>query len=149
VSITLNRLINDDIPGMHRELRNSLGHLKELGWVATSLYLPFRHHYRQLIDKSDLMIFIIKVNGKVAGAIEIEDQIDNYFIGYWLGFGFRGRGIITQCIQDIIQHDLAIKKPITARVGPTNKKSISVLERLGFLKTHHDQEWIYYQLAID
>ena len=120
----------DDIPGMHHELRNSLGHLKELGWVATSLYPEFRHHYRQIIKMNDLLIFVIRVDGKVAGAVEFENRDDSYFMGYWLGKQFRGKGLATLCIKDVIKHDLPVKKPLTARVGLDNNKSIKVLEKL-------------------
>jgi RimJ/RimL family protein N-acetyltransferase len=145
MNITINKLVEGDIPGMHRELRNSHGHLKELGWIATSFYAPFRHHFKQLMVMDDLLIFVIRVDGKVAGAIEIESKSDCYFMGYWLGLNYRKQGIMTRCIEDIIKNDLPIKKPLTARVEQTNTKSIAVLTRLGFKTTHKDSEWVYYK----
>jgi RimJ/RimL family protein N-acetyltransferase len=145
MNITINKLVENDIAGMHRELRNSLGHLKELGWIATSFYAPFRNHFKQLMIMDDLFIFVIRVDGKVAGAIEIESKPDCYFMGYWLGLNYRKKGIVTRCIEDIIKNDLPIKKPITARVGHDNVKSIAVLNRLKFIETHRDTEWIYYK----
>jgi RimJ/RimL family protein N-acetyltransferase len=130
---------------MHRELRNSLGYLKELGWIATSFYLPFRKHYQQIIKMKDLMIFVIRVNGELAGVVEIEDRADSWFVGYWVGIRFRRKGLATACILDILKHDLPYRKPITARVAPDNTASKRVLEKIGLTQTHTDSEWAYYK----
>ena len=145
MKISVNRLTEADIPGMHHEIRNSLGHLKELGWVERSLYLQFRNHYRQIIKMEDLMVFVIRVDGEVAGAVEVEDKKDCWFIGYWIGVRFRRKGIVTQCIQDILNHDIPHTKPLTARVAPDNVASIKILEKLGLSETHKDEEWVYYR----
>ena len=145
MAITINRLTEADIPGLHRELRNSLGYLKELGWIATSMYMPFRNHFKQLAVMPELMIFVIRVDGEVAGAVEIEDRGNDYFIGYWLGVRFRRKGIITRCILDILKHDLPYRKLLTARVHPDNRASIRVLERIGMRETNRDNEWVYYE----
>lgn len=148
MTITINKLTESDIPGMFREIRNSAGYLKELGWVATSFYRPYQNHYRQLVKSDTLSIFVVRYKNEIAGTVEIEDRGDCYFMGYWLGIRFRGKGIITKVIKDIIQHDLQIKKPITARVELKNFKSIDVLTRLDFSETGRDAEWIYFQKYI-
>ena len=145
MTITIHRLADSDLPDMHHELRNSLGYLKELGWIATSFYLPFRNHYRQIIKMDDLMIFVIRVDGKFAGAVEIEDRPDSWFMGYWVGIRFRSKGVATASILDILKHDLPYKKTLTARVAPSNKASIRVLKKIGMSETHQDSEWVYYK----
>ena len=146
MAITVNPLSEDDIPGMHHEIRNSHGYLKELGWIEDALYKPFRHHYKQIIDMKDLRVFVIRVDGVVAGAVEVETQKDSYFIGYWLGVNFRRKGVMTRCVADIIKHDCPEKLPITARTPKDNTKSSKILLRLGFKQTHNDSEWVYYKL---
>jgi len=148
MTITINKLTDADIPGLYREIRNSYGYLKELGWVATSFYQKYRHHYRQLIGSSTLLIFVIRVDSEIVGSVEIEDQGTCYFMGYWLGIRFRGKGTITKVIKDIIQNDLTVKKPLTARVDLKNAKSSAVLLRLDFKETSRDTEWIHYKKII-
>ena len=144
MTITIHRLAETDLPDMHRELRNSLGHLKELGWIATSFYLNFRNHYRQIIKMNDLMLFVIRVDGVLAGVVEIEDRSDCWFMGYWVGVRFRRKGLATTCILDILKHDLPYKNTVVSRVEPTNTASIRVLEKIGMTETHREGEWVYY-----
>ncbi len=147
MNLTINRLTENDIPGLHHEIRNSYGQLKELGWIEKALYKEFRNHYRQIIPMEDLDVFVIRVDGRVAGAVEVEQRKDSYFIGYWLGINFRKKGIMTKCVADVIKHDLTENLPITARTPIGNTRSKRVLERLNFIETHQDSEWVYFSRA--
>jgi RimJ/RimL family protein N-acetyltransferase len=144
MTLTISQLTENDIPGMHHEIRNSHGQLKELGWVENAMYREFKNHYRQIITMDDLMVFVIRVNGEVAGVVEVEDRSDSYFIGYWLGVRFRKKGIMTRCVADVIKHDLTKNKPLTARTPVGNTRSKGVLTRLNFMETHQDSEWVYF-----
>jgi ribosomal-protein-serine acetyltransferase len=145
MSITINCFAEEDIPGMHHEIRNSHGFLKELGWIENALYPDFKNHYRQILQMKDIQIFTVRVDGQVAGAVEVELKNDSHFIGYWLGRQYRGKGIITRCIQDIIANDLRDQLPLTSRVEVANTKSHAVLKRLGFAETSRSAEWVYYK----
>jgi RimJ/RimL family protein N-acetyltransferase len=145
-TITVNRLTEQDISGMHHEIRNSHGYLKELGWIENAMYLEFRNHYRQIMKMDDLMVFIVRVDGIVAGVVEVENRKEEHFIGYWLGVRFRGKGIITRSVQNIIDHDIPKDiYPLTARTPLNNEKSSGVLKRLNFFETNKDKEYIYFR----
>lgn len=144
MALTINRLTENDIPGMHHEIRNSHGQLKELGWIENAYYAEFRNHYRQIMNMDDLMVFVIRVDNEVAGVVEVEIKEDSYFIGYWLGVRFRKKGIMTRCVADIIKHDLTENKMLTARTPVGNARSAGVLERLNFINTHQDSDWLYF-----
>jgi RimJ/RimL family protein N-acetyltransferase len=144
MALTINRLTENDLAGLHKQIRNSVGYLPALGWIEYSFWPEFRHHFRQLIKMPDLLIFVIRQDDQVIGAIEIEDRPDSYFIGYWIGINFRRKGIMRRCILDVIQHDLPLEKPCTARVGLDNTASIKLLEKLNFTETSRDTEYIYY-----
>jgi len=144
-TVTVNRMTIADIPAMHHELRNSRGHLKELGWVATSLYRQFEAHFTNLIKNDKLWIYVIRVDNVLAGAIEVEPRKDSYFIGYWLGLRFRGKGIMTMCVKDVITHDLPDDKPYTARIVVGNEKSGAILHRLKFTETHTFENYTYFK----
>ena len=144
--ITVNPLTEQDIPGMHHEIRNSYGYLNELGWIERAMYLEFKNHYQQIIKMDDLKVFVVRVDGIVAGVVEIEYRENEYFIGYWLGLRFRGKGIITMAVKDIITHDIPKDiYPLTARTPLKNEKSSAVLKRLDFFETNRDKEYIYFK----
>ena len=55
-------------------------------------------------------------------------------IGYWIGKGFEGRGLITRAAQTLINHsfnDLGLHR-IEIHCAKTNRRSRAVPERLGF-----------------
>lgn len=57
-------------------------------------------------------------------------------IGYWLGEGFRGKGLMTAACQAVIDYgftELGLKR-IEIRVATENYKSQAIPERLGFQK---------------
>nr|WP_245747491.1 GNAT family protein [Anaerobacillus alkalidiazotrophicus] len=83
----------------------------------------------------------------VAGYNNINWANRTAYIGYWLGEGFQGNGIMTKvakALTDYALHDLKLNKvEIRAAVG--NKKSRTIPERLNFVNegTIRQAEWLY------
>jgi ribosomal-protein-serine acetyltransferase len=74
---------------------------------------------------------------KIAGVLGFNYIDKNNYIGhlgYWLGEDFTGKGIMTKCVQDLINlafNDLKLQR-IDIRCAVDNKKSRAIPERLGF-----------------
>jgi len=106
---------------------------------------------RQLLQfvKKEAMHFVILYKGEVAGDIslkEIDWSIRSAEIGYWLGSGYTGKGIVTRAVEALLAYafdELKLHKvEIWAAEG--NVKSRRIPERLGFVQegTRRDDELI-------
>jgi [ribosomal protein S5]-alanine N-acetyltransferase len=86
-----------------------------------------------------LHIFAIDVNGEAVGAIGVHPQSDimckNAELGYWLGEGYWGQGIITAAISHMVQYtfDTYDITRVYARPFGSNAASQRVLEKAGFV----------------
>lgn len=83
----------------------------------------------------------------VAGFNSINWSNNTAYIGYWLGEGYQGNGIMTRVAKALTDYaftELKLNKvEIRAAVG--NKKSRSIPERLGFVNEGciRKAEWLY------
>jgi ribosomal-protein-serine acetyltransferase len=72
----------------------------------------------------------------VIGFHRIDWMNKNAEVGYWLGASFQGNGIITKSCRSLIDyafHVLELHR-VQLRCATENKKSRSVIERLGFIE---------------
>ncbi|RNA68637.1 GNAT family N-acetyltransferase [Alteribacter keqinensis] len=75
---------------------------------------------------------------EVAGVIgfhEIDYRNKKTSMGYWLGEGFQGKGIMTEASRAFVQYafnEIGLNR-LEIRAGVENKKSRAVPERLGFM----------------
>lgn len=78
-------------------------------------------------------------DGELAGTIgfvRIDWRSKIAELGYWIGKGFEGRGLITKAVQTLIIHsfeELGLNR-IEIHCAKTNRRSRAVPERLGFKK---------------
>jgi ribosomal-protein-serine acetyltransferase len=119
-------------------------HLRRwLPWVDNMLG-PEQYHtiipmwLKQFADNQGFNLGI-RYRGQLVGAIGLH-QIDwrNRLtsIGYYLGEGFQGKGIITRAVQALLNYiflDLQLNR-VEIRCGVGNHKSRAIPERLGFSK---------------
>jgi ribosomal-protein-serine acetyltransferase len=68
-------------------------------------------------------------------------------IGYWLGEGFQGKGLMTEACKAVIDYcfnELNLNR-IEIRVATENRRSLAIPERLGFQKEGclRGAEWLY------
>lgn len=92
----------------------------------------------------------IRYNGILAGSIgfhHIDWNNKQTSIGYYLGQGFEGKGIMTRSVQALVNYaffELQLNR-IEIRCGVDNKKSRAIPERLGFKQEGiiRDAEFLY------
>jgi ribosomal-protein-serine acetyltransferase len=83
----------------------------------------------------------------VAGFNSINWSNKTAYIGYWLGEGFQGNGIMTKVAKALTDYafiELGLNK-VEIRAAVENKKSRSIPERLGFKNEGciRQAEWLY------
>ena len=82
--------------------------------------------------------FAIVVEGKAVGGIGIRELLDphkgTFMIGYWLGEGYWGRGIVSQAVKLVTAYAFRRYKPVRlqAEVSSWNLASAWVLKKAGF-----------------
>ncbi|MBP0725818.1 GNAT family N-acetyltransferase [Bacillus sp. RG28] len=89
-------------------------------------------------------------NGKLAGVIgfhKIDWRNKTTSIGYWLGKGFEGSGLMIKACKAFVNYaikDLGLNR-VEIRVAIENTKSRAIPERLGFLQEGRIRkaEWLY------
>lgn len=88
--------------------------------------------------------------GKVAGVIgfhKIDWNNKSTSLGYWLGKGFEGSGLMTQSVKAFVNHaivELGLNR-VEIRAAVENKKSRAIPERLDFTEEGRirQAEWLY------
>ncbi|UAL45560.1 GNAT family N-acetyltransferase [Sutcliffiella horikoshii] len=88
--------------------------------------------------------------GQIAGTIgfnEINKGNKIGIIGYWLGEGFQGKGIMTKALNAIVDYgfrELGLNR-IEVSIAVENKKSRLLAERVGFVEEGklREAEWLY------
>jgi ribosomal-protein-serine acetyltransferase len=91
----------------------------------------------------------IWVDGAFAGSIgchPIDWPNRTCSIGYWIGEGYRGKGIVTRCCESVLEYlfdDLGLHR-VTIQCGTGNTRSRAIPERLGFTQegVTRDGEWV-------
>lgn len=134
---------------------NSRGYLREwLPWLDTTTKNEDTVEFIKMCVKgfaenrslNTVILFKGNVVG-VAGFNSINRSNNTASIGYWLGEGYQGNGIMTRVAKALTDYaftELQLNKvEIRAAVG--NKKSRSIPERLGFVNEGciRRAEWLY------
>jgi [ribosomal protein S5]-alanine N-acetyltransferase len=66
------------------------------------------------------------------------------YLGYWLGAGFTGQGLMTEAVRLMVRHafiDLKLHR-IEANIQPENQPSINVVKRAGFVKEGFSEKYL-------
>jgi ribosomal-protein-serine acetyltransferase len=119
-------------------------HLRQwLPWVD-SMDSPVQYHsiipmwLKQFADNNGFNLGI-RYNNQLVGAIGLH-QIDWHnrqsTIGYYIGHGFQGKGIITRAVRAILNYVFWVLRlhRVEIRCGVNNLKSRAIPERLGFVQ---------------
>ena len=94
--------------------------------------------------------FVILDQGEIAGTLgfnEIHQETQTGEIGYWLGEGFQGKGLMARSARALISYGfdgLHLEKMVI-KAASGNKKSRALPEKLGFKEIGYrkDAEWLY------
>ena len=90
----------------------------------------FMAHWAKLLANDSVVTRAIVSEGEVAGNIGCWEDGGRWFLGYWVGRRFWGRGLATQALAELV--GIVETRPLYAHVVTTNLASIRVLERCGF-----------------
>lgn len=94
--------------------------------------VDFYKHWRENILSNPVVVMrVIEVDGAVAGHVSSFFRNERFFIGYWLGKKYWGRGIASAAVAEFIARHEA-RRPLSACVAVTNGASLRVLIKCGF-----------------
>jgi ribosomal-protein-serine acetyltransferase len=112
-----------------------------------------REFIRSVVDqrqRNDGYQCAIRVDGAMAGIVghhRIDWPNRLTSIGYWLAADHQGKGIMTRCCSALIDfafEELALNR-VEISAAVENRRSLAVIERLGFLPEGHrrEAEWVH------
>ncbi|MFA6553743.1 MAG: GNAT family protein [Patescibacteria group bacterium] len=93
-------------------------------------------YYRKAIPPS--IPFAIEIDKKMAGCVDLMHFVPRHKseLGYWLGRGYRGQGIMTAAVREVVAlafNKLRLKR-VYAYTFPANKVSARVLQKNNFCR---------------
>ena len=153
--INLQLFQHQDRSELFQLVESNRTHLREwLPWVdsitSSHQYFPIINAWlKQYADHKGLNAGI-RFKGKLVGVISL-NSIDwnnqQTTLGYYLGKGYEGKGIMTRTVQAILSYiflHLHLHR-VEVRCGVHNKKSRAIPERLGFIQEGviRDGEFLY------
>lgn len=102
------------------------------------MFMDFLRYTAESAEELELGIFDSKTQ-KFIGMCTLENINREHYVcelGYWLSKAYVGKGYMTECVKAILQYaknELKMKS-VNAFVITNHAKSISLLERLGFIR---------------
>ena len=125
-----------------------------LPWLDNNRYLQNTIDFITIsqlqYERSETIQFVLFHEGKIAGIVGFHkiDWINRLTsIGYWIGEGFQGHGLVTKACSRVLDYSfgkLGLNR-IEIRCAADNFKSRAIPERLGFKEEGlvRQAEWIY------
>lgn len=91
----------------------------------------FAAHWKNVLTDPNVIAKAILVGSVLAGSISCfkHDGLNN--IGYWLGQDFWGKGVGSRALELLLKEIQS--RPLYARVATTNRASLRVLQKCGFV----------------
>jgi ribosomal-protein-alanine N-acetyltransferase len=107
-------------------------------------------------DREQRFLIIERETNALVGRIAMTSiergPFQNGRFGYWLGAGFEGKGYMTEALTLVVEHSLrAIEDGglglhrVCANIMPSNDRSRSLLERVGFVKEGFSEKYLQIQ----
>ncbi|MEH7514672.1 GNAT family protein [Gottfriedia acidiceleris] len=154
-NLQLKLLTLQDAVELYKLTINSMEHLKEwLPLIANNQKLEDTENFinstmKQFVENNGFQAGIWS-NAKLVGVIgfhKIDWSNRSTSIGYWLGKGFEGSGIMTKACHAFVNYaltDLSLNR-VEIRAVVENSKSRAIPERLGFFQEGRIRkaEWLY------
>ncbi|MFB9973698.1 GNAT family N-acetyltransferase [Allobacillus sp. SKP2-8] len=140
--ISLKLIDEGDAETVFKLTDQSRDYLREwLPWIDMTTEIGDTRNFikasKKMYAESKGLNTVILYNGEAAGIAgfnEVDWQNKIAYIGYWLGEGFQGKGIMTRATQALVDYafeQLNLHK-VDIRAAEENQKSRSIPERLGF-----------------
>lgn len=134
-----------DTRELYRLIDANRPYLMNLVWVNEATELSTEQFIIDSLAREKQGILIIRaiiVDSNIAGVIELRYANDSVQIGYWLGNEYRGLGVTTDAVNDILAYTAG---PVTARIKEKNISSLKVLMRNGFKIVGAEPGWVRLQ----
>ncbi len=91
----------------------------------------FAAHWEKVLADPHVVAKAISVSNALAGSISCFKQDGFDAVGYWMGKEFWGLGIASRALELLLK-EVPIR-PLHARVATTNRASLRVLQKCGFV----------------
>ena len=92
----------------------------------------FMKHWDKIRNDPTCITRAALADGQVCGNVMIWSKDGRTFLGYWMGREFWGRGVATEAVRQTLEE--IKERPMYAWVALTNKGSVRVLEKSGFVR---------------
>ena len=148
-------LVERDARELHELVHSNLDYLREwLPWPDPSRTVDDTREFIRAStrrnESDDGFIAGTWHRGRLAGVISyhgIDRPDQSTSIGYWLGAGYQGKGLMTRACSALVDHafnKLGLNR-VEIRCAAENKKSRSIPERLGFTQEGilRQAEWLH------
>jgi RimJ/RimL family protein N-acetyltransferase len=92
---------------------------------------PFMEHMAKITLDPSNVVRVIELDGEVVGNLMSWVRDDRRYVGYWIGREFWGHGIGSEGLRLLLEE--ITDRPLYAWVALTNRGSVRVLEKNGFV----------------
>lgn len=93
-------------------------------------------------DPFTVMYYVVVDGTDVIGLIQLSSYSDHVRAGYWLYEPYRGRGIMTTALTELLS---TVTRRVVVTVELHNDKSSRLMERIGFNHAKTDETYLYYE----
>jgi RimJ/RimL family protein N-acetyltransferase len=105
----------------------------------------FDAHWKKILADDTLTTKTVLFEDRVAGNVGSWAQDGKRLVGYWIGREFWGKGLATRALTELIAE--LPHRPLHAYVAATNRGSIRVLEKCGFVLAEEKPDELLYELS--
>ncbi|MEK6963295.1 MAG: GNAT family N-acetyltransferase [Nanoarchaeota archaeon] len=150
--VTLRQFMVEDADTIFALIDRNRKRLSKDGVVAGITYQTVGDVIRSIVapSNSSRLRFGIWANSKYTGTINLTPKDTKAEIGYYLGEEFEGRGYVIRSARRLFQYSFDELKlsEVYAKIHPKNKKSIALVQRLGFTLdgAQSTQDELYFSL---
>jgi ribosomal-protein-serine acetyltransferase len=159
--ITLRPVEARDIPELYKLIDQSRPYIAQwLGWLVEGYGIEQQYEYYELSQKwvkqGSGINYVIVWQASPADEPVVCGQISYQLInaankqlhlGYWLGEGYQGHGIMTTAVRALTEHAFTVLgfNKVSIQAATRNSKSWGIPERLGFkfVGTLRENEWLH------
>jgi [ribosomal protein S5]-alanine N-acetyltransferase len=137
-----------DLAELSELYAKSRNHLRGLASTEFGLEQFDRMMSDARLESNEYFLICTAVNAEIAGTINLSQifrkSFQNAYLGYMLGAGFTGFGYMSEAVELVLRFAFADLKlhRIEANVQPSNRPSIRVLERNGFMKEGFSKRYL-------
>lgn len=129
--VTLREVVDQDLPHFYEhQLDPEANRMAAFTAENPADIRAFRTHWERILSDESTINKTIMYGDEVAGHIASFVRFGDREVTYWLGREFWGKGIATQALTLLLDHDPT--RPIYARAAKDNIASIRVLQKCGF-----------------